>query len=234
MQLDILAFGAHPDDVELSCSGTLIKCIRQGYQAGIIDLTAGELGTRGNPELRFKEAEAAAKLMKVAVRHNAGIPDGDISNTAENRKILIEYIRRYQPKIVLLPYFSDRHPDHENASVLIEQACFYAGLVKIETETSAYRPPNLIYYYFNRVENVRLIVDISAEIEAKMQAIAAFKSQFYDPRSDEPETFISSKGFMEYIKARAQYYGRQIGCEYGEPFWMKSALKIDNLMATFA
>lgn len=234
MQLDILAFGAHPDDVELSCSGTLIKCIRQGYQAGIIDLTAGEMGTRGNAGLRLEEAETAAGLMKLTVRHNAGIPDGDIRNTVENRKTLIEYIRRYRPEIVMLPYFSDRHPDHENASVLVEQACFYSGLAKIETDASAYRPLNLIYYYFNRVEQVRLIVDISDTFEDKMRAIAAYKSQFYDPRSDEPETFISSKGFMEYIEARARYYGRQIGCAYGEPFWMKSALKIDNLVATFA
>ncbi|KAA3617767.1 MAG: bacillithiol biosynthesis deacetylase BshB1 [Calditrichaeota bacterium] len=234
MQIDVLAFGAHPDDVELFCSGLLIKLKSQGHSIGVIDLTRGELSTRGTVELRSKEAQEASTILNLDIRENAGLSDGDIIVDLESKKQVIEIIRKYRPKIVLAPYWEDRHPDHISASQLVSASFFYSGLTKIKTEYEAYRPNNLIYYFHHEVAKPSFIVDISTEFKNKLQAVNAYKSQFFNSSSDEPETYISSPEFIESVKNRAKYFGFQIGVEYGEPFFVKSAIKLDNIIEIFA
>ena len=230
MQLDVLAFGTHPDDVELFCGGTLIKLVRQGYQVGVIDLTRGELSTRGTPERRRQETDEATAIMKLAIRENAGLTDGNITNTPENRLRMISYLRQYQPKTVFIPYAYDRHPDHVNAGLLLNDAVFYSGLAMIDDGQEPHRPQQVIGYYHHWVDGVTVVVDISAEFADKIKAIAAYRSQFHNPGSTEAETFISSKAFMESIENRARYFGDQIGVRYGEPFFLKTPIKINNLL----
>lgn len=230
MHLDVLAFGTHPDDVELFCGGTVIKLVRQGYRVGVIDLTRGEMSTRGTPQLRRQETAQATVIMNLAIRENAGLPDGNIANTPENRLKIIGFLRQYQPKTVLIPYSYDRHPDHVHAGVLLSEAIFYSGLAKINDGHEPYRPQQVISYYHHWVDNVTVVVDISAEFEDKKKAITAYRSQFHDPDSREAETYISSKAFMESIENRARYFGDQIGTLYGEPFFLKTPIKINNLL----
>jgi N-acetylglucosamine malate deacetylase 1 len=234
MEIDVLAFGAHPDDVELFCSGLLVKLKSQGFKTGIIDLTAGELSTRGNVTLRAQEAREAAKILNVDIRENLGLKDGDIKIDAESKGRVIEAIRKYRPKIVLTPYWEDRHPDHISASRLVGASFFYSGLSKVKTRHEAYRPKTLIYYFHHDVAKPSFIVDVSVEFETKLKAVQAYQSQFFNPSSREPATYISRPEFTESIINRAKYFGFQIGVEYGEPFFVKSALKIDNIMEIFA
>lgn len=234
MQVDVLAFAAHPDDIELACSGLLLKLKSAGYATGIIDLTRGELGTRGSAEIRKQEAAAASAILDLKVRENAGLKDGDIQVNSENKIIVIEKIRRFKPNIVLCPYWDDRHPDHENASRLVQEACFLAGLPKIKTKTEAHRPKAVIFYFQHKAVSPSFIVDISPHFASKMKAIHAYKSQFFSKSSDEPETYISSANFLDFIEARAKYFGFQIGVKYGEPFLVKSAIKVDNIVEMFA
>jgi len=234
MQIDVLAFGAHPDDVELFCAGLLIKLKSQGYKIGIVDLTQGELSTRGTVELRAKEAQEAGEALNLDIRENAGLKDGDIKVDSDSKNRVIEVIRKYRPKIVLTPYWEDRHPDHIYASRLVSASFFYSGLTKVKTEYEAYRPKNLIYYFHHEVAKPSFIVDISKEFETKLIAVNAYKSQFFNPASNEPQTYIGSPEFIESVKNRAKYFGFQIGVEYGEPFFVKSAIKIDNIIEIFA
>lgn len=234
MKIDVLAFGAHPDDVELFCSGLLLKLKSQGYSIGIIDLTRAELSTRGNVELRQRETEQASKILGLDVRENAGLTDGDINVNAHSKQVVIEYIRKYKPRIVLAPYWEDRHPDHIYASRLVSASFFYSGLAKVKTEHEAYRPQSLIHYFHHKVEKPSFIVDISSEFETKMAAVQAYKSQFFSKESTEEDTYISSPEFMESVINRAKYFGFQIGVEFGEPFFVKSAIKIDNIIEIFA
>ena len=233
MQIDVLAFGAHPDDIELTCSGLLIKLKIQGYSIGIVDLTHGELGTRGNAETRTEEAKKAAEILKLDLRENAGLKDGDIRVDNDSKKIIIEIIRKYRPKIVLCPYWEDRHPDHINASKLVGASFFYSGLAKEKTEFEAYRPESIIYYFQHEIAKPSFIVDISKEFETKINAVKTYSSQFYEKDSKEPKTFISSPEFLESVTNKAKYFGFQIGVEYGEPFLVKSAIKINNIMEIF-
>lgn len=233
MQIDVLAFGAHPDDIELACSGLLLKLKSQGNKIGVIDLTRGELGTRGTAEIRAKEASSAAKILDLDVRENAGLNDGNIRIDKQGRMVIIKYIRKYHPKIILCPYWDDRHPDHMNASKLVSDSFFYSGLSRIKTELNAYRPESLIYYFQHEVAKPSFIVDISNEFETKLKAIRAYSSQFYEENSTEPETFISRPEFLESVMNKAKYFGFQIGVEYGEPFLVKSAIKINNIMEIF-
>jgi N-acetylglucosamine malate deacetylase 1 len=233
MQVDVLAFGAHPDDVELCCSGLLLKLKAQGYTIGIIDLTRGELGTRGNADIRAREAQNAARILNLDLRENAGLPDGNIKIDIDSRQIIIDIIRKLRPKIVLCPYWDDRHPDHEAASKLVEYSFFYSGLTKIKTEYEAYRPQSIIYYFQHTLAKPSFIVDITAEFNTKMKAAKAYTSQFYEEDSSEPETYISSPQFFESVSNKAKYFGFQIGVDYGEPFLVKSAIKIDNIMDVF-
>lgn len=231
MKLDILAFGAHPDDVELSCSGTLLKHISQGKKAGIIDLTRGELGTRGNVELRNKEAASAAKILGVSVRENLGFADGFFQNDKKHQLEIIKKIRQYQPEIILANAPADRHPDHGRASQLVSDACFYSGLRKIITgkNQKAWRPKAVYFYIQDIYIKPDFMVDISVFMEKKLESISAFTSQFYNPESKEPETPISHLHFMEFVKARNSGFGRYIGVRYAEGFVTSRPVGISSL-----
>jgi len=225
MKLDILAFAAHPDDVELSCAGTIISEVQKGKTAGVIDLTQGELGTRGSVELRFKEAEAASKIMGLSVRENLNLGDGTFKNSFTEQKTIITAIRKYKPDIVLANAITDRHPDHGKGAELIRVANFLSGLKKIKTELEgkeqeAWRPPLLLHYIQSQWINPDFVVDISHTFDKKMESIRAYGTQFYNPNSEEPETFISSPHFLELQKARAIEMGNLQGFTYAEGFTM--------------
>jgi bacillithiol biosynthesis deacetylase BshB1 len=231
MKLDALFFSAHPDDIELCCGGTLAKLIKIGKKAGIIDMTQGELGTRGSSSLRSKESKKAAEVLGVTVRENLKIDDGNLVNTTENRGKVITAIREYTPEVVFAPYFNDRHPDHIHASKLIKEGAFYSGLMKIKSRKNgkikkSFRPKKIIYYMQTYTFEPSFIIDISNEFETKMKAIKCYSSQFYDPHSKEPQTFISDKKFIEYIESRARFYGFQIGVRFGEPFYIEGSIKL--------
>src|SRR3989304_10594861 len=210
--------------------GSIAKLTKQNYKVGIVDLTKGELGTRGDVKTREKEAVAADKILNVSVRVNLGIPDGNIQRTKENLMMVIREIRKLKPKIIFAPYFNDRHPDHHDTSVLIKEAMFSTGLPKVKTfdnqvEQKAYRPKKLFYYMQTYTFEPTFIVDISDSFEKKMKAIKAFKTQFFNPKSKEPETFISRPEFFSYLISRAQFYGFQIGKHYGEPFYCEEKIE---------
>lgn len=223
MKVQILAFAAHPDDVELSCSGTLLKHRAMGYSIGIVDLTKGELGTRGNPELRKEEAEAASKILGLTARWNLGLSDGFFQNDRESQLKVIEAIRYFQPEIVLANAPSDRHPDHGRAAELVKDACFFSGLAKIITHHQGeaqqpWRPKQVFHYIQDRYLTPDFIVDITEFHEKKMESIKAYSSQFYNPDSEEPETPISSKDFLVHKLSRDRDYGRVIQVPVGEGF----------------
>ena len=233
--LKILAFAAHPDDVELAASGTLMKHINMGHACGIIDLPRGELGTRGSADLRDKEAAESAKIMGLAVRDNLNLGDGFFEENEETLIKVIKEIRKYKPQIVLANAVSDRHPDHGRAASLVSRACFLSGLPKIVCDhdgenLAAHRPKTIYNYIQDRNIGPNLIVDISNEYEQKMAAIMAFKSQFYDPNNQEPQTPISGQDFLSFLEARAQEFGRLIGCKYGEGFTTERCIGTSNLI----
>lgn len=235
MKLDILAIAAHPDDVELGCAGTLLASMAQGRRVGIVDLTRGELGTRGTPEIRAAEAEAAAKILGAEVRDNVGLPDGFFQNDKEHQLALIPYIRKYQPDIVLANAQEDRHPDHGKGANLIYDACFFSGLRQITTfdesgnPQAAWRPKFIYHFTQDRYIKPDFVVDITPYWKKKEEAIRAFRSQFYDPSSPEPNSYISSPEFLEFVEARSKEYGHYIGVKYGEGFTTRRILGIDNL-----
>lgn len=237
MQLDIMAIGVHPDDIELSCSGTLLKHIDLGRKVGLVDLTQGELGTRGSASLRLEEAEAARVKMGALVRENLGMPDGFFSWKPDNLIKIIEVLRRYRPAIVLANTLQDRHPDHGRAAKLIADACFYAGLRKIETREpdgssqEAWRPHALYHYIQDYLLEPDFVVDITGYMDQKMELVLAFKSQFYDPDSQEPESPISSKAFLEFLEARARNVGRPAGFEFGEGFIASRQIGVKDLFS---
>ncbi len=237
-KLDILAIGAHPDDVELGCGATIAKEVAAGKQVGILDLTKGELGTRGTPEIRAMEAEAAAEILGVLVRENIGLPDGFLENTKEYQLKIVEVIRKYQPEIVLCNAIDDRHPDHAKASKLISDACFLSGLRAIKTnigygEQEAWRPKNVYHYIQWKGIEPDFVVDVSEYMDVKENAVKAFKSQFYDPNSNEPESPITSKNFFESIDYRAKDLGRIIGVKSAEGFTTERYVAIKNLSDIF-
>jgi len=234
IKLDILALAAHPDDVELSSAGTLIKAIQQGKKAGIVDFTRGELGTRGTPEIRMQEAQAAATIMGLSARENLGFRDGFFKNDEEHQLEVVKAIRKYQPEIVLANAIDDRHPDHGRASFLSKEACFLAGLAMIETVVDGVKQtpwrPKAVYHYIQSIPHTPdFIVDVSSVWETKMNAIRAFKTQFHDPKSGEPETYISSPRFMKMVDSRGIHYGHEIGVEYGEGFTVERAIGTDTI-----
>lgn len=235
-KLDIFAFGAHPDDVELTCSGLLIKMARKGYATGVVDLTQGELGTRGTPELRKAEAREAAKIMGLAVRENLGLPDGGITASPEAKCKVVEIIRCYQPEMMVLPYWEELHPDHQNASRLIFESSFLAGVEKFHPECEgAWRPKKIIYYLGRPGFEVRpsFIVDVSDVFEERLRAIRCYKSQLFNEKSEERSTDISAKDFLEHLADGARYYGVQIGVEYGEPYFCREIIAIGDPVAHF-
>ncbi len=234
MKVDILAIGVHPDDVELSCSGTLLRHIAAGKKVALLDLTRGELGTRGSAEIRDQEAATAARLMGAVARDNLAMADGFFKQTEENLRKIISIIRKYRPEIVLANAIEDRHPDHGRAAKLISQACFLSGLLKIKTEFGGspqeHWRPKVVYHYIQDY-NLKpdFLVDITPYIDKKMELIMAFSSQFYNPKSTEAPSPISGKDFLDYIAAKARTLGRVIGAEYAEGFTVNRTIGVDDL-----
>jgi len=224
MKIDILAFAAHPDDVELSCSGTLMASVAQGKKVGVVDLTRGEMGTRGTPEQRDVEAANAAKIMGLSVRENLRMADGYFKNDKENQLKIIASIRRHQPDIVLANAISDRHPDHGKGATLVYDSLFLSGLRKIETKDEngdlqkPWRPRLLLHYLQDKWIKPDIVVDISEHWERKMESIYAYSTQFFNPNLDEPQTYISSKKFIHLLESRARELGRAAGFEFAEGF----------------
>ena len=232
--VDILAFGAHPDDVELSAAGTLIKHINMGFSVGIIDLTMGEMGTRGTPEIRALEAEQAMKIIGAKFRENLKMSDSFIDLSKESIYKVVKAIITHQPKIILCNAVKDRHPEHGVASKLVSKACFISGLRKYESsldgETQKPHVPQNVYHYIqDQWIDPDFIVDISEEMDQKIKAVTAFESQFYDPKSKEPTTPISTKDFMDSILSKANLLGRSIGKSFGEGFTTERPTGINNL-----
>jgi bacillithiol biosynthesis deacetylase BshB1 len=236
MKLDALAFGAHADDVELACSGTIIKLGALGYKTGVITLTRGEMATRGNAEIRAEEFGEASDLMGLAVHGMLDIPDGRVESTWENKLKIIKEIRTYKPRVVFAPYWVGRHPDHEETSHLVRKAAYLAGLKKLDTGQESFRPYKVVYYQTRFEFAPSFIVDISDFHEQKIKSILAYKSQFYNKKnseSGEEETLISRPEFLERIATRDKQYGAYIGVRYGEPFLVRETIKVDDPVAFF-
>lgn len=234
MKLEILAFGAHPDDVELGCSGTIAKEVSLGKKVGIIDLTRGELGTRGSVEIRNAESAKASEILGVSIRENLDMRDGFFKNDEAHQLKVIQMIRKYRPEIVLCNAITDRHIDHGKGSKLVSDACFLSGLVKIETELNGEKQqawrPKVVYHYIQwQTIEPDFVVDVSGFMVAKMESVQAYGSQFYDPNSKEPVTPIASKNFLDSIKYRAQDLGRLVGVEYAEGFTTERYVAVNSL-----
>ena len=234
MKLDILAFGAHPDDVELGCAATIAKEISLGKKVGIVDLTRGELGTRGSAEIRDKEAAKAAKILGVSVRENLGFADGFFINDKKHQLEIIKMIRKYQPEIVLCNAVDDRHIDHPKGSNLVSDACFLSGLLKVETEVGGkqqekWRPKNVYHYIQWKNLKPDFVVDVSDFMNKKIGAVMAYSSQFYNPKSKEAETPITSKNFTDSIEYRARDLGRIIGVDYAEGYTTERYVAVESL-----
>ncbi len=231
MKLDALAFGAHADDVELTCSGTIIKLGTLGYKTGVITLTRGEMGTRGNAEIRSKEFAEAGKIMGLTIHDMLDIPDGRVEVTWENKLKIIKEIRTYQPRIIFAPYWIVRHPDHGNTSTLVREAAYLAGLKKLNTEQEAFRPYKVIYYQCRYEFEPSFIVDITDVHDQKIKSIMAYKSQFHNEDLAEygdDTTILSRPEFSDRITTRDKQYGNYIGVKYGEPFLIRESLKLND------
>jgi len=237
MKLDILAIGSHPDDVELGCSGTLINEVKRGKKVGIIDLTQGELGTRGSIQTRYQEAVDAAKIMGITARENLKMRDGFFKNDEEHQMQLIKVLRKYQPEIVIGNILEDRHPDHGRGGWLLYDACFFSGLRQVKTkdengkQQDKWRPKMLLHYIQDRFYEPDIIIDVTEVWEQRMQAIQAYKTQFYDPNSSEPQSYLSNPDFLEAIISRARLLGKRIGVKYGEGFVSKKNIGLTSLDA---
>lgn len=236
IKLDILVMAAHPDDAELSCAGTILSYIMQGKKVGIVDFTRGEMGTRGTSEIRLAESNEATKILGLHARENLGLADGFFQNDQASQLILMEVIRRYRPEIVLANALEDRHPDHGKGAKLAIDACFLSGLRMIQTidtqsnmDQAAWRPKHVYHYIQDRYVEPDFVIDISEHWETKEHSIRAFKSQFFDPTSLEPNSYISSPDFLSFIQARAQEMGHKIGVKYGEGFQSQNTLQVTNL-----
>lgn len=234
-KVDILAIGSHPDDVELSAGGTLLKHAEQGYKIAIVDLTEGELGSRGTVEKRYEEAANAASIIGVDHRENLKLPDGFFEDTQEALRLLITQIRRFQPKVVICNAPKDRHPDHGRGSDFASRACFLSGLLKIETNLNGenqekWRPSAVYHYVQDRYLPADFVVDITGVVEQKMDVITAYESQFYNPKSDEPNTPISGKEFLTFLRGRWAQWGRSIGVDYGEGFTVERPPQVKDIL----
>ncbi len=231
MNLDVLAIAAHPDDVELTCGGTLLKMAQRGYKTGILDLTAGEMGTRGTPETRAKEAAKAATLLAVKWRGTLGVPDSDVQPSRQHKLRLAAVIRELRPKTVILPYWEARHPDHYHASTLGYEACFLAGLKQLPIEGEAYRPFKILYSISYADVRPTFVVDISAQYQQRRNAILAFGSQFRAPkRETKSRVNLAIDRLEAEMNQLARHYGQMIGVDYGEPFLQKELLKVEDIV----
>ena len=232
MSLDVLAMAAHPDDVELTCGGTLLKMAEKGYQTGILDFTAGEMGTRGTPETRAKEAAAAAKILKVSWRGNLGVPDSDVQPNRENKMKLAQKIRELRPRTVIIPYWEARHPDHYQASTLGYEGCFLAGLKQLPLEGEPYRPFKILYATSFEGMPATFIVDITAQYETRREAILAYGSQFRPAQSErEQRVFLAIDELDSRMDLMARHYGQMIGAKYGEPFLQKELMAVEDIVS---
>jgi N-acetylglucosamine malate deacetylase 1 len=232
--LDVLAFGAHPDDVELMAGGTIIKLVQSGYRVGMISLTQGEMGTRGTPEIRREEFSASAAIMGLAMHKMLDIPDGGVVVSEENKLKVIREIREWQPALLFAPYWETRHPDHSHCSHLVREAGFFAGLKKIYTGQTNFRPERVVYYCEHYHFSPSFVVDVSSTFERRLEAIRAYRSQVFNPdvvEIDEEKTHISSPEYFHSLLARAEYWGGRIGVQYGEPFLVREAIKVDDPFA---
>ncbi len=228
MSMDVLAVGAHPDDLEIGVGGLLHQLTRRGLHIAMLDLTRGEMGTRGTPELRAREADAAARLLGVSIRENAGLPDGAVANTTEQQRAVIPFIRKHRPRLILAPMSPDRHPDHAAAHHLVYDANYFSGLARIDTGQEPYRCSAIWYYHPYTESAIPLfVVDISEDYEAKVAALRAHASQFFNPDFDGPPTYISSKVFWDSIHTRAAYWGSRIGARYGEALYADAPVRMD-------
>lgn len=235
-KVDILAFAAHPDDIELAASGTIMKHIAQGKTVAIVDLTQGEMGSRGTIETRYEEASAASEIMGVKYRENLKMADGFFEINETNKRKIIEQIRRFQPTIVLANAIHDRHPDHGRGGQLVSEACFLAGLIKVETEWNGekqtkHRPKAVYHYIQDYYIKPDFVVDVTEFYSRKMNSIQAYKTQFFNPDSKEPQTPISSQGFLDSVTSRMVEYGRPIGAKYAEGFTVERFIGVDDLLA---
>jgi bacillithiol biosynthesis deacetylase BshB1 len=231
--VDILAISAHADDLELACGGTLIRAVDQGQRVGLLDLTRGEMGTRGTPRIRGREAEQARRLLGAAFRIQFDFGDGGLRVGRKEELELIRLIRKCRPAVVIAPYPDDRHPDHTRTGRLVTEASFYAGLSKLQTGQKAHRPQVVIYFLQNYVPHPTFVVDVTETFDRKMDAIASYKSQFHNPASNEPATFIARKSFLAMIEGRARHFGMMIGAEFGEAFVTKLPPRVDDLIAAY-
>jgi bacillithiol biosynthesis deacetylase BshB1 len=234
MQVDILAFGAHPDDVELSAAGTILKSVQQGKKVAVVDLTQGELGSRGTIETRYAEAAVASEIMQLSARVNLLMADGFFEHNPENLLKVVEQIRHFKPEIVLANAIQDRHPDHAKGSKLVSEACFLAGLRRVETTYNgepqvAHRPKVVYHYIQDRYSRPDFVVDVTEFAEEKFKAIKAYKTQFFDPNSQEPKTPISGEDFQEFLVGRMLEYGRQIGVQYAEGFTVERLVGVKDI-----
>jgi bacillithiol biosynthesis deacetylase BshB1 len=231
MSIDVLAIGAHPDDADIGIGGTLIALARQGYTTAILDLSRGELASRGTTEEREVEAQNAAKVLRVSERLNAKLPDGNIANSAEQRKVLIPILRRLRPSVILSHRDYDRHPDHNGASALVHDANFFAGVASIQTAEEPWRANQLIEYtpYKDDDTPPKMVFDISDSFETKMEALNCYESQLHNQSYEGSKTYVSSPEFWDFIKIRASYWGHRIGVQYGEPLYMKHTIKTSTL-----
>jgi len=231
--VDAIFFAAHADDIELACGGTIVNMIRTGRRAGIVDLTRGEMGTRGAPEVRLRESRAAAKVLGTTFREQLDFGDGGLRTGREEELQIIEIVRRWRPQIVFAPWTDERHPDHARAGRLIAEATFYAGLRKLKTRGEAHRPQAVVYYLQNYLPPLSFVIDVTDTWEMKMKAIHAYKSQFFDAKSKEPRTFIAEERFLDMIEARGKHFGALIGARYGEAFVTKQPPRIDDVFAAY-
>ena len=230
MSLDVLAIAAHPDDVEQTCGGTLIKMAEKGYRTGVLDLTAGDMGTRGTPEQRLEEAAEAAKILLVSRRENLRFPDARLENTISARMTLAVKIREMRPRVVVLPYWEGRHPDHYRASELGYEACFLAGLKKLDEYSEPHRPYKILYSSIYANVTPSFVVDISAQFERRMAALLSYRSQ-YGGGSEGGELFPQEQEIRERLGAVARFYGNLVGVKYGEPFVVKETMLVDDVVA---
>ena len=231
MKLDVLAMAAHPDDVELTCGGTLLKMAEKGYTTGILDFTAGEMGTRGTPEIRAKEAAAAAKILRVSWRGNLGVPDSDVQPTRANKMRLAKIIREVRPRTVILPFWEARHPDHYHASTLGYEGCFLAGLKQLPLEGEPYRPFKIVYHTSFESMPPTFVVDITRQYERRRRAILAYGSQFRPAKSEKKQkVFLAIDELDARMDLLARHYGQMIGVKYGEPFLQKELMRVDDVV----
>jgi len=233
MPVDVLAIAAHPDDVEMTCAGTLLRCRAAGQSFGILDLTRGEMGTRGSAATREREGQRAAEILGATFRESLDLSDGGLETGRDAELKLVDVIRREKPRLLITSYPDDRHPDHRRAGELVADAAFYAGLRKIETAHAAHRPQQTIYFFTGYLHAPTFVVDVTPFMEKRRDAIRAFRSQFHDPESAEPETVLTQPAFLDMLEGRARHFGFLIGVEFGEGFVSRRPPRVDDVLGAF-